>query len=242
MTNSTALGCVAQLWRYPVKSLLGEELGELELDARGACGDRVWAVLDPAGKLGSGKDTGRFRRMDGLFELAARSEEGVPVVRFPDGRELRGDDPRVHELLSRHLGISVTLGEESEVSHLDRGPLHILSSASLRWIQAALGDGAADHPRFRPNVVLEVEGEGEGTIEQEWLGSELLLGDEVRLLLHQTTERCRMTGLAQAELPADGRVLKHLARFSAARFGVYGEVLVPGRVRRGDPARLKGPG
>ena len=46
---------VVELWRYPVKSLLGEMLGEIELERRGVVGDRLYAVTDRAGKLGSGK-------------------------------------------------------------------------------------------------------------------------------------------------------------------------------------------
>ena len=46
---------VAELWRYPVKSLLGEQLPEVEVDERGVIGDRLYAVTDRDGKLGSGK-------------------------------------------------------------------------------------------------------------------------------------------------------------------------------------------
>ena len=69
------IATVVELWRYPVKSLLGEELDQVEMEERGVVGDRLYAVTDREGKLGSGKTTTRFRRLDGLFELRARSRK-----------------------------------------------------------------------------------------------------------------------------------------------------------------------
>ena len=58
------VGTVRELWRYPVKSMRGERCEHLEIDHRGAIGDRLYAVRDEAGKFGSGKTTRRFRRID----------------------------------------------------------------------------------------------------------------------------------------------------------------------------------
>jgi uncharacterized protein YcbX len=60
---------LVEIRRYPIKSLLGERLSTVEVDQRGLVGDRLWAVRDADGKLGSGKNTRRFRRMPGLFML-----------------------------------------------------------------------------------------------------------------------------------------------------------------------------
>ncbi len=87
---------VEALWRYPVKSLLGEECETLELEERGVVGDRLYAIRDGEGKFGSGKSTRRFRRIEGLFGLSAIYDEEVPVIRFPDGGKMRGDDPDIH--------------------------------------------------------------------------------------------------------------------------------------------------
>ena len=62
---------VAALWRYPVKSMLGERCQSLALTARGVEGDRLYAIRDADGKFGSGKSTRRFRRIDGLFAFHA---------------------------------------------------------------------------------------------------------------------------------------------------------------------------
>src|SRR5215217_1554886 len=99
-----SLGRVAELYRFPVKSLSGERLSRVEVDARGVVGDRLWSVRDPDGRFGSGKTTRRFRRMDGLLALRSTYDRETPVVTFPDGRSLRGDEDEIHELLSRHVG------------------------------------------------------------------------------------------------------------------------------------------
>ncbi len=58
---------VRALFRYPVKSLAGETVSELSFNARGAVGDRRFALYDRDGKIGSGKSTRRFNRIEGLL-------------------------------------------------------------------------------------------------------------------------------------------------------------------------------
>lgn len=111
------VGRVQELRRFPVKSILGELLPCVTLDERGLAGDRRWVVRNGAGKFGSGKTTRRFQHMRGLFTLRARYEGSVPVITMPDGVAYRGDDPTVHDALSRWLGFSVTLAPEADISH-----------------------------------------------------------------------------------------------------------------------------
>src|SRR5262245_30993720 len=112
-------GRVIRLWRYPVKSMLGEECAYLDVDTRGAVGDRLFAVRDSAGKFGSGKTTRRLRKIDGLFGFRAEYDDDSPKITFPDGRVIRGNDPNIHAALSRVLGQAVTLAREAGISHLD---------------------------------------------------------------------------------------------------------------------------
>ena len=76
----TRLGTVAALARYPVKSTAGEEIDEVRVMPRGLEGDRGWAVCTEDGGIGSGKTIRRFRRVDGLLGLTARTGDGAPVV------------------------------------------------------------------------------------------------------------------------------------------------------------------
>jgi uncharacterized protein len=234
--SGTQVGVIAKLWRYPVKSMLGEECREAELQARGLHGDRLFAVQDAQGKFGSGKNTRRFRLIDGLFGLRARHAGEWPEIGFPDGRQLRGNDPRLHDALSAALGIPVTLVREARVPHFDDSAVHLVTTAGLEWLHARLPGSRIDERRFRPNMVVAAPGTGQP--EQSWIGRTLRIGDEVVLRVTAPTERCRMTTLAQGDLPEDVKVLRRLASDSEAQFGVYAEVVHPGRVAAGDPVVL----
>jgi uncharacterized protein YcbX len=69
---SERVGRVAELARYPVKSMAGERLAEARFGPTGIDGDRRWAIYTADGGIASGKTTRRFRRVDGLFGLLAR--------------------------------------------------------------------------------------------------------------------------------------------------------------------------
>jgi uncharacterized protein YcbX len=230
--GTNVLGIVARLWRYPVKSMLGEQCEHLDLNTRGVEGDRLFAIRDANGKFGSGKSTRRFRRIDGLFGYRAFYAGNVPIILFPDGRTVRGDNPDTHAALSNTLGQPVTLAREAGISHLDAGPVHLLTTAALAWLRAAIPDVYADERRFRPNLLIDVPGETQ--VERGWLGKGLAIGEEVRLRVHAATERCGMVAFAQADLLDDARILKCITQEADLRFGVYAEVLVPGRIKRGD--------
>jgi uncharacterized protein len=222
---------VLELWRYPVKSLLGEGLDEVEVDARGVAGDRLFAVTDRDGRIGSGKTTRRFRHLEGLFELRARSAGERPLVVLPDGRELSVGDPRLDRFLSERYSDELRVCEESVVPHHDDAPLHLLTTASLRWLQAALPRSVVDRRRFRPNILLDVA--GSDRVEDAWVGARFRLGSTVIRILDRS-ERCVMTTNAQEELPKDPAVLRAVTRLNEACLGVFAAVEEPGRVRVGE--------
>lgn len=226
---------VIRLWRYPVKSMLGEECGYLDVDERGVKGDRLFAVRDVDGKFGSGKTTRRFRKIDGLFGFRAAYDNDVPRITFPDGREILGNDSNVHAALSEVLGQPVTLVREGAISHLDAGPLHVITTASLRWLKTLLPDAHVDDRRFRPNVLIDLPGTTE--VERHWLGKTLQVG-EVVLRVRKLTERCVMVNLPQGDLPHDSRVLRSFASDTGPNFGVYAEVREPGTIKQNDRVRV----
>jgi uncharacterized protein YcbX len=240
MSEADVIGTISELWRYPAKSMRGERCERLSIDRRGVLGDRLYAVRDEAGKFGSGKTTRRFRRIDGLLRFRANDdandEDDVPLLTFPDGAALRGDDPGVHAALSAHLGLPVTLSREAEISHFDAAPLHLLTTASLHTLGGSLTDGTLDARRFRPNILIQTD--ASGFPEDAWQGHDITVGDEVRLHVVERTERCVMVGLAQDELPADPRILRQVARVNEVCLGVYADVLMPGAIRVGDLIKL----
>jgi uncharacterized protein YcbX len=112
MTN---VGAITALWRYPVKSMMGEQLDASAITEQGLLGDRAYALVDAeTGKIASAKNP---KRWPNLFECHAalteppESTRELPPVRItlPDGTSVTSDDPTVDELLSEVVGRSVTL-------------------------------------------------------------------------------------------------------------------------------------
>lgn len=111
----TDIGSVVSLWRYPVKSMMGEELNASDVAERGLVGDRVYALFDPAtGKVASAKNP---RKWAHLFECRASFAEPpsaarpAPPVRIilRDGTALTSEQPDRHEILSKVFGRTVRL-------------------------------------------------------------------------------------------------------------------------------------
>ena len=115
-TTPSALGAVGALWRYPVKSMMGEELNAIEVTERGLLGDRAYALVDASdGKIASAKNP---RKWPNLFDFHATFVENpraggkLPAVRIalPDGAAVTTDQDNRNEILSRALRREVTLG------------------------------------------------------------------------------------------------------------------------------------
>lgn len=231
-------GQVAELWRYPVKSLGGQRLTQASCGGRGIEGDRRWAVRGADGKLGSGKMTRRFRRMPGLLSMSSFLDDaGQAWVRFPGGDTGRVNDPATSAAVGRVVDESVVLVEEASVSHFDDAPLHLLSSASLAWLHVLRPGDQIDRRRFRPNLLIDVPGEP-GRVEEGWIGHELQIG-EVTVAVAKPTERCVMITLAQEELPFAPQVLKQLKHASDSLLGVYAQVITAGTLRVGDQVTVQ---
>lgn len=235
-TSCCVVGAVQALWRYPIKSMLGESCDALALDARGVVGDRCYAILDANGKLGSGKNTRRFRHIEGLFRFRAAYRGDVAEIRFPDGWVMSVEDPDVHDAMSSWLGQPVTVAREAATSYFDQKPIHILTTAALAWLRAALPDSKIDERRFRPNLLLQVPGVTQR--ERTWPGRTLGIGAEVRLRVTGSTERCGMISFAQSDLPHDPSILQYVSEAGDLQFGVYAEVVTPGCVKVADPVIL----
>lgn len=229
------VGSVKSLWRYPVKSMRGEKCDSLLFDNRGAVGDRFYSVKDEAGKFGSGKDTRRFVKIDGLFNFSSFYDGEIPVILFPDGKTARGNDPTIHTELSKALNQTVTLSEEKLVSHFDDSPVHIVATASLDWLKAKLPASVIDERRFRPNIVIETE--GAELLEQNWIGKTLEINGVV-LEITQPTVRCVMVNFPQPDIPQDKRIFAGIGRESNLNFGVYARVSAGGDVRFGEKVKI----
>ena len=113
-TPQDGLGSVVSLWRYPVKSMMGEELNASEVTERGLLGDRAYALVDSSdGKVASAKNP---RKWPQLFDFRAalvdvpRPGAKVPPVRInlPDGTMVTSEQGDLNQVLSRALNREVT--------------------------------------------------------------------------------------------------------------------------------------
>jgi len=110
-----ATGTVVSLWRYPVKSMLGEELNSSNVTERGLVGDRAYALIDQkTGKVASAKNPRKWGRLfdfRSVFIEPPQAIEDIPRVRitFPDGTHFFSDQDDIDYSLSKVLGQDVRL-------------------------------------------------------------------------------------------------------------------------------------
>ena len=110
-----SIGKVASLWRYPVKSMLGEQVSAAEVSSRGLAGDRAFALRDAeTGKVVSAKRPrlwGRMFEMRAAFRVDPSAQETLPpvTITLPDDSEVSSGDPDVDRTLSDVLGRKVSL-------------------------------------------------------------------------------------------------------------------------------------
>ena len=248
---------VQAIWRHPVKSFQGEPLAAAIVDAEGLRGDRCWGVLDEStARILTGRREPRL-----LHAAATVAEDGEVELTLPGGEALRGLGPDTDAALSRWLGKPVTLvrsvgapGARAEYfadatddasraiewtmpagRFVDAAALLILTTASLRAGAALHPGGAWELRRFRPNLVVEVE--GEGWVEDAWCGRTLRVGDAA-FVPKQPCIRCTMVTRAQPGLERDIDLYKTLAREHGGNFGVWTAVHTAGTVRVGDAVEL----
>jgi len=228
MAEMQVVGRVSELWRYPVKSMQGEQVRSLELSPSGVTGDRAYGLVDTTtGRLLSAK------AVPPLFEARSRTVDGVVIITLPDGREVSADDAGAAAVLSAWLGRDVEVrrsgdgsGDESiefelrvdpadddgelfpwparAGSFLDSAPIHLLTTGSLQVMAAARPQTAWDVRRFRPNVLVDTGSTG-GFVEDGWIGADVVIGSTgPTISVGKACGRCAMPVRSQAALVSAG--------------------------------------
>lgn len=234
------------LWRYPMKSFLGEQLEEATLGPNGVEGDRGYALRDKAsGHVLSAK------KFSMLLRARAESRDRTVVLTLPDGSSVAVSSADAPAALSMWLGRDVAIVRppataERPVVEGDSGTfrgrpggfhdssaVHIVTTSTLDTLRERHPEGRFDPRRFRPNIVLETR--PAGYVEETWIGSMLALG-EARIEITKPCSRCVMTTHAQEELPVDRDILRTVIAHNDEHVGVYAIVRTPGVVRVGDVA------
>jgi uncharacterized protein len=222
------VGTIAELWRYPVKSLPGERLdGPVRITPRGVEADRTHAVLDPAtGKVLSAKTVPALLTADPTWDDARLSDHvGRPVrlVTPTEGERARFDMDL--DAADPDAG-TVELLTPPGVFYDSRSTLHLLTTASL---------GSWDVRRFRPNLLVAADGDHP---EDAWVGGRLRLGDDVEATVRKKTGRCVLTTRAQPGIERDLEVYRSLLATRDGDLGIYLDPQTEGVVAPGDPVHL----
>jgi uncharacterized protein len=235
---------VTALATAPVKGLRLAAADELDIGPAGPAGDRAFLVVDAANELLL------TTRTPALLQVAARWHDGTLTLAFPDGSEVaaapelgaaaatanyegRRISGRLVEgelagALSDHLGRPVRLLARDPADRgADDAPVTLMSEASLEAL------GVPDPRRFRMTITIDGV---EAWEEHGWGGLALTAGDAV-LRVTEPVPRCAVTTRDPDSGRRDAPTLKRLAELRGKRdvtFGVWCEVVAPGRVRVGD--------
>ena len=233
------IGEVGKLFRYPVKSMMGEPLDVTTLGWHGLDGDRRLALRRV-------DDSGGFpwltaSKLPELILYAPQRQGSAAAgdhpthVRTPEGQELAVFGQELATEISRRHGSPV------EMMHLNRGifdeaSISVIASATVGEV-ARVADPRPDVRRFRPNILIasirSVPFE-----EDEWVGGVLSFGEAIEgaaIAVTNRDERCSMVNFDPDSARPNPEVLKAIVRESDNKAGVYGAVIRRGRVAVGQP-------
>jgi uncharacterized protein len=210
---------IRELWRYPVKSMGGEQLETAELLPDGIRGDRLVQVVSRGQIV-----TARIRPQ--LLGFHARlGADGAPIV---DGR--RFDDPAVLAAVREATFLpEVELQLDDSLERFDVLPLTVLTDGGIE----AFG---YDSRRLRPNIVISGV---EGLAEKTWAGRMLEVGGgAASIAVARSRARCVMTTFDPDTLEQDRGVLQHIVDELDARIALDCSVVRGGTIRVGDQVEL----
>ena len=258
------VGQVESLWRYPVKSMRGEQLQEAFVGFPGIYGDRLYAFRSSAAPKGFPYLTGREQERMLLYRAAYRHPERMaqpsnlaeaeaiapgltPVyadpsdllvdVETPTGELLAIDDP----LLINGLREGIRDVHELTLLRSDRAmtdcrPISLFSTQTVRQLSQELGTDV-DKRRFRANVYVDLVADN-ASGEDEFVGRTLRIGAKAVIVGVDRDPRCKMITLDPDTAQANPVVMRQVARAHDGKAGIYGAVLVEGTIRPGDEIAL----
>ena len=223
---------VREIWRYPVKSLGGEQLEQAHVDESGIEGDRQWGLYDPETEM-----VLTARREPALLFLSAHIDDGRPVITCDDGSRMTTDAD-----LSNWMGRPVELRAAAEGSGTFENPMDVDNESDwVSWQSSGntFHDGRSkisfvsldslgewDARRFRINLILGGSGEDD-------LAGDIGVGSAV-LAIRKSIDRCVMIARGQPGIEKDLNVLKRVINERDNKMGVGAVVSTPGTIQVGD--------
>ena len=231
----TVVGYVAGLWRYPVKSMAGESLDDVEVSWNGLAGDRRWGFIR-GHRVRSGfpwltiRDLPELAHYRSRFAEPDRPDASAMLVRTPSGGELDVASPA----LAAELGRGVRVIKQNRGA-FDAMPLSLLTTQTVATLGKLAGTDLAVE-RFRPNLLVDAP--GLDFPEDAWVGRVLRLGG-LRMRVDRHDKRCVVVTVDPVTLVRNPAILRAIARERDGWFGVYGSPVEPGPVAVGDPVELE---
>ncbi len=261
------MGPLTGLLRYPVKSARAEHLDTVVVEPAGLHADRTWACLDETDDtVCSAKHPRKWGRLlhvaasatsdDVTVRVAGKTyragtEQADAALSAHLGSPVRLSrtvpaDAKLHRLLPEGLvpdWMTGRAGDEliTEIGgakpggrFVDFGAIHLVTTGALKALAERLGRRDVPPERFRPNLIVDAAEDPEP-------GNELHAG-EVTLRVLFPTPRCAIPGLAYDDRDLQQTLARHYRRDlpglgRASCFGVYAEVLTPGRLHLGQNVR-----
>jgi len=200
----------------------------------------------------AGSEAGSEAADDALSALVGRA---VALSAQPPAQpEIERYWPDIDGLALRDTVTSAAIGMGAPAgTFFDYAPLHVVTTASLTWLQTLYPGGAVAIQRFRPNLVVAPAEDAEGFVENDWIGQTLLIGEHVRLRVISPTPRCVVPTLPQPDLPQDVGILRAIVAHNKvpipplggalqASLGVYAAIERAGAIHTGDSIRIIGDG
>ena len=261
----TTIGTVESLWRYPVKSMSGEEISEAFMGFSGVYGDRCFAFKNSAARKGFPylnanvqsqmlRYRPKFRYPEraatppnlteamsiapGVTPANAEANDLMLDVETPSGAIMAVDDPALLEMLGEGLrGENRLTLVRSDRALTDCRPISFISLQTVRQVEAETVI-VMDKRRFRANVYLELG--AEGFAEDALVGRKLRIGTSVMVMILERDPRCKMISLDPDSGEHNPEILRKVAQAHSAFAGVYCAVLVEGILTKGDSIELIG--
>ncbi|MEO8661357.1 MAG: MOSC domain-containing protein [Bryobacteraceae bacterium] len=258
------VGKVESLWRYPVKSMRGEQMDEVFLGFSGVYGDRIYAFRSSAAIPGFPYFTAREQEQMllyrphyrhpassvkppnlqhaealgcGVTPLYADPAELIVDVETPTGEILAIDHPQLIRVLREGVRDRHELTLlRSDRAMTDCRPISIFSLQTVRQLSHEVGL-EIDKRQFRANVYIELDS-GTAFGEDKFVGQSLRIGPKVVVVVTDRDARCKMITLHPDTAAANPDVMRRVAGEHEGKVGVYGVVLVEGMIRAGDEITL----
>jgi uncharacterized protein YcbX len=235
-----ATGRVTQLHRWPVKSMGGQPVEALDLDERGAAGDRAHALFDEFKgdpRRLTVREVPRMLLWHASYDGAEVAPDDVPFPELtaPDGRTFDWRDPELPQVLEQDLGRPVALRRDLGLMQDLGHSLLVTTQATLDAVRSELGS-ELDLRRFRTNVHVVLD--APAYAEEEWEGRELTIGDAAFRLLHPC-ERCVIPTRDPDTAQKFPELLRWLTREHRGLFGMNARPLNAARIAIGDPVSLR---